>query len=328
MSIPSLRESERSMLVSQMSDEEINTVQQRMYPGGWSVAGFLLENQSLKQIVEEDSKILAEHSITHRQMALQLTSVVEKANRISREKIHSHLGGRYLPLVEGKYLVEKDQTKGIQCCPFSLSESNKDDCGGSSGSAEYVVTHFSTGKKFGFPSLMPHLIRDHHFFERGPYAVDPREMIEFFQIQADSKAEIQYETRNEWIHYSGSGSSRVPEEHLAYAKQICSDSVCLAPGIEAFLIERKEGALLRPFNMLPPNKTCLYIANHTHDALDFSDSPRELWGSIVQHFLMDGETIFSRKTKRVPVLADEDSAVRLQTGVFNSKGDFFEVKSW
>lgn len=316
------------MFVSQMSDEEINTVQQRMYPGGWSGIGFLLQNQSLKQVVEEDSKVLAEYSITHRQMALQLTSVVEKAETISREKIHSHSEGSYLPLVEGKYLIEKHQTKGIQYCPFSLSESNEDDCGGGSGSAEYVVTHFSTGKKFGFPSLMPHLIRDHHFFERGPYAVDPREMIEFFQIQANSKAEIQYKVQKVWKRVSDYWSCDVPEEHLAYAKQICSDSVCLVPGIEAFLIERKEGPLLRPFDMLPPNKTCLYIANNTDNALDLSDAPQELWGFIIRYFLMNGETIFGRQTQRVVVLADEDRAVKLQRGVFNSKGDFLEVQPW
>ena len=103
MSVGFLRRPETTLFLEEMSQERIEEIEQRMYPGSWSESGFLLPGQSLVQVIQEDAETLARHSITYEQMALQLGSVIERAKRIASDTF------RCLPLLNGKYLVQKEQ---------------------------------------------------------------------------------------------------------------------------------------------------------------------------------------------------------------------------
>lgn len=206
------------LFVEHMSEKQLNVIEERMFPGYWSEAGFLEINQSLKKVALKDLETLQKIGMTFEKFADRLESIIHQSEDAQISQI------QYPPLVEGKYLVQIQQTKGWQACPFTFEEESKeepcnenmepldikshfidmrspefqeslkkikpivckhysDDCGQHVGSAVYVVTRTDTLERFSFASLMPHMIRDHHFFQGGPYRVDPEKGIAFFEMK-------------------------------------------------------------------------------------------------------------------------------------------------
>lgn len=210
--------SNKQLFVENMSEEQLNIVEKRMFSGYCSKAGFLGDKQSLKDIALRDRETLQKTGMTFEKFADRLDSIIHQSEDAQISQLH------YPPLVEGKYLVHIQQAKGWQVCPFTLEEDSKeepctknmesldirslfidmrspesqetlkkpkpivkkhytDECDQHIGSAVYVVTRTDTNERFSFASLMPHIIRDHHFFQGGPYRVDPEKGIAFFEMK-------------------------------------------------------------------------------------------------------------------------------------------------
>jgi hypothetical protein len=156
----------------QLSNEEFNRIQERMYPGEYSMVGFLAPNEKLVDIIEKDRLYLESVNITYDQIADRLL-VIEEKHR------HNH---QSKSIIENKFEVSMVQYKGIQECPFqNYNLDNKTHY--EYGSADITITNLKTNKTIKFGSLMHHLIRSHHFFEGSIlFRLDPKEVIEVLEI--------------------------------------------------------------------------------------------------------------------------------------------------
>lgn len=238
--------------VEELNNHQVIIVEQRMRPNQWSIAGFLTEQQSLHEVAVRDLKTLQERSITCDQIADKLEGLTYKWSRFSQPG--------HLPLAEGKYLIRKMQTRGYQTCPFTFSDKEHDDCGDRQGSADYCVTNIETEEEFRFASLMPHMIRGHHFFQGGTYRVDPEKAIAFFGLKENVSYKLK--TRGYWDEVDS--ISGIDPEDLQIVKN--SEVKRLAEGVNAYLFKgsevsddgKKRLRRLIPSN-LEPSKNYLYI---------------------------------------------------------------------
>lgn len=299
---------ERALFLGQMTHEQIETVQHRMYPGRlqdgrWSSVGFLKEGDSLKEVIACSDHLVTSSSFSHEQIADQLQLVMKKASTISQKVIRWQTGN-YLPVLQGKYVVQQIHSERVQLCPFSLDE--KKDCGGHSGSSDFIVTNFETGDTFSFSSLMEHLIRAHHFFESSEYALDPREMIAFFHLQKSSPPCLQFEKKTIW-----EDTKQIPRRdgmtlRHAWAKKQPSQHFDLALGVEAFWMENKE---------------LLYVINTGEEALDLVDKPQQLGNAWLDIKLFPGDYLFKPEEEELIILDKSDTITEVRMAIINPKGD-------
>lgn len=163
-----------------MTLEDIERV---MRPKRLSENGFLDEKESLVELLEEDDRVVKEYGLTHKKIVetiiRRLAPDVEKSSKFLETKDERTIktvsnNGYYSS--QGKYFVETTHYKGTQPCPW------KD----SSTSCDHFITHQETNKKIILSGLALHLIEKHHFYEGKTrrYRVDPKKIIEFFDIQA------------------------------------------------------------------------------------------------------------------------------------------------
>lgn len=214
--------------VEQLTPQQVATVEDRMRPNKWSVAGFLTEQQSLLDVASRDQKTLKERKITYEQIADKLQSLMCKCSALAYP--------RHLPLAEGKYLIQQRQTKGYQTCPFTFSDSQHDDCGDHTGSSDYCITRLDTNEQFKFASLMPHLIGDHHFFQGGAYRLDPEKAIAFFELQEN----VSYNLKHLEVWNEVDSLPRIDEDDSQYIKSVHPEHKELAQGVDAYMIKGEE----------------------------------------------------------------------------------------
>jgi hypothetical protein len=160
----------------------------RFVPDGWSVTGFLSPGETVASVQAKDDATLKRLGLTHAQFASAVEELI-LSTAMCEQLCHDFDGYREAgtPACEctgwrkgvikyGRFKgveVEYVSHRGIQLCPFSESLENSlgsvNVCGRSSGQVRVFGDTPMTVSE-----LMPHLIRDHHFFEGSvPYRVDP-----------------------------------------------------------------------------------------------------------------------------------------------------------
>lgn len=77
------------------------------------------------------------------------------------------------------------------------------DCG-SNAHYDVVLTNCTTHKSVSFPGLMQHLVREHHFFETGPYRVDPEEFVACTGLKPHISYKLKKQEELTWT-FKGSG---------------------------------------------------------------------------------------------------------------------------
>ena len=163
-----LRESEgpreRRLYLADMTAAEIAAVEERMRPGCSSTAGFLETNQSLAALIEQDTATLTRLGVTHERLACWLESFLSRGLQLESA-------------TTGHLLIEGRQYAGYHLCPFSPEGRPCGRC-----DSEFTVKNLSTGEAFFVSGLHPHLIRDHHFFEGGPYRLDPEQAVRVLEL--------------------------------------------------------------------------------------------------------------------------------------------------
>lgn len=210
-----------------IQDEDTSILEERMRPGKWSEVGFLEATQSLKDLCGQDQISLKQHQISYQQVADRLKTIFKKAHRLEQ------MSSVEKPLVEEKYLVEIKRTKGWQTCPFSYD--CKVDCGHLKGTMDYQITDIEHQETITIPSLLPHLIRKHHFFEGGPYRNAPEKLIAFFNILPGLDYQPRYEQVAQWS-FSDS-SFEINSADLSYAKEVCSQVIQISTEITGYFIK-------------------------------------------------------------------------------------------
>lgn len=172
--------------IDDLSGEELRLIEGRMRPGRYSQQGFLGPEESLRQVIERDSRFLRERDITHEQIADRLDYLVGKykrTNELARREANARgsLLERKVDAVPGGKL-RVDGRFGWQTCPWALKDTDTEpSCGMTDLDWDYRNT---SGDELSFSDLIPHLIRDHHFFEgASPYRVDPERAITVLDIR-------------------------------------------------------------------------------------------------------------------------------------------------
>jgi hypothetical protein len=173
----------------------VTELEARMRSGGYSGKGFLGPGESLEEVIERDEMALREMGISYEEIANAIRRVIDDTLQqheqrllrqlskrpqefekgVSPERKDLHIPNLYqpetipefdlnrMPVIDEGYLVEPDlqvfyiQYRGFQECPWG--------CNTAEGSRDFLILNRKTGEYFTGPSLIVHLIREHHFFE-------------------------------------------------------------------------------------------------------------------------------------------------------------------
>ncbi|MBL7078643.1 hypothetical protein ISS42_03220 [Candidatus Shapirobacteria bacterium] len=149
----------------QPSDQELRS-------GKISMAGFLKEGQTLKQVLERDEQALRMLGYTAQEVADLLGPVTEGVAN----------GGNFeYTAPNGKQYEVRVQTwLGSQRCPWR----DKVDWRRSSGAMDmYFTEKGKGGEPVHIAGLVRHLVEKHGFFEGSSYRVAPETIVEMFGIE-------------------------------------------------------------------------------------------------------------------------------------------------
>jgi hypothetical protein len=174
----------------QLCDDEINEIEQRMYPGKYSNDGFLQIGETLREVCENDRLYLKQVNITYKQIADVLTTIVGKYERVKA------LGRED----EYRYKITTDTYMGAQECPFQNKQLDNEYHGYEYGDIDHTITDKITGNSITFNTLLIHMIEAHQFFESqlSQHRLDPIKVIEMFDIRPNIDYQPQYKYYDCW----------------------------------------------------------------------------------------------------------------------------------
>jgi len=196
-----------------LSAEEISIVESRMYPGKYSKAGFLAEDEKLLTVIEQDRQTIQYFDITYEQIA-DILKYIEIKYRKS---------GLKTALIDEKYQVSSFCPANPQECPFQNQELDDYYHGHDYGNINLTVKNVTTGKTIIFGNLLVHLIRAHHFFEgpKSPYRLDPVDVIELFDLKPGVVYTPKYKTIEEWCNLSSVSRCMYGKEDIDILCSVC-----------------------------------------------------------------------------------------------------------
>ncbi len=142
---------------------------QELYPSNMSAEGFLLEGQTLEQVLKRDKQALQVLGYTAKETADLLGPATEKAANGGDFEYTAPNGKQYDVVVE--------VYRGSQECPWR----DKVDHKRSSGAMDmYFTEKINGGEPIRIAGLIRHLVEEHGFFEGGNYRVAPETIIQMF----------------------------------------------------------------------------------------------------------------------------------------------------
>ena len=135
---------------------DLSVVEKRMQPGAWFASGFLLENTSLAEVLENDRRTLVALNVTSEQIGLRLAELLEQAGK----------SDWFWPLRTAEYKVEMRRRRGFITCPWAPDEFEPCVIGHLTRPTanQFVIQHRGVRERLEGFELSVHLIRDHAFF--------------------------------------------------------------------------------------------------------------------------------------------------------------------
>ena len=166
----------KQLFIEDLTSEQIQVIEARMRPRQFSEAGFLGRKQNLRDVVYEDAETIRKLGVNYNQIADKIDYLTDyTADGCGR-------------VVDDIFKVSVIFSAGIQECPFFYEEEPTEigtrvyTCGRASNI--FFVKNIRSGESIGFSELMPHLIRDHHFFEgETPYRLDPERAVRILELR-------------------------------------------------------------------------------------------------------------------------------------------------
>lgn len=213
MSIPSyshvLPTGHNVFTVFNMSDDVLQKIESRMYPGGCSAEGFLAEGERLKDVCVNDLTTLANLGIGCDQIGDTLKAVImdaEKQTLAAAKDIASIQIGKVV-----KNILKIDGTESATCgyqeCPFQTSQ---EQC--HIGRNDYVITNLRTNESITISSLAIAMIGKHAFFEgHTSYHVDPEKLCRVLQLKPEQYKRITKENLK-WVECGDACEDRSQKE--------------------------------------------------------------------------------------------------------------------
>ena len=181
-------------LLTGLNASDIKRLEELLKPGifgGQSRDGFLGKDESLVGVLNKDAELLQGMGVTHQQIGDKLALLTSSALDLYDEEYRKTGADAYYKkrrsgvVIEG-YNVSAIGWAGYQCCPW-CEVALKGYKGGRlkqhATKYDFTITNLKTGKKINFSGLLPHLIRDHQFFEGSTsYRLDPGETIACIEL--------------------------------------------------------------------------------------------------------------------------------------------------
>lgn len=232
----------KQLFIEDLLQEQIAVIEERMRPDRFSYAGFLGENQSLREVIEADTKTLERHGITHKQVGGRLDSLMGQAFR--QQELGFRVGSKSLQTPKTGYLIDgflrvfEVAWMGSQSCPWFYETEPEESCG--EGSHDFIVKNEKQGKEIKFPQLMAHLVRDHHFFEGNTsYRLEPENAINVLELK--SGVDYTPKTKVEIIWRTSSYTTNVNDK-FCLTQEIIKNAerqIEIASGAKLYLRENK-----------------------------------------------------------------------------------------
>jgi hypothetical protein len=147
-----------------------------MRPGGFSQAGFLGTDESLRSVLEHDGHTLAKLGVTADDLADSLDELLAAA-----------INSKATAIRAGPYTIRIRHYKGPQACPYAV-DPHEQPCLGSGNprfaAIDWSISNSRNGVKLSGPGLIVHLIKAHGFFEglASPYRVPPERLAELLEL--------------------------------------------------------------------------------------------------------------------------------------------------
>ena len=164
------------------SQKRIEQIEAKCKDESFCRSGMLGKKEKLQKVCQRDMDTLTEMKITWKQIYQRLNSIIGKWR-----SLRFLIGMQKLPkgtLVEGRYQIEEIVHRGSQECPFK-DPNDHYYYGYDYGDRYYTIFDTKTGEELQLGSLLLHMISVHGFFEGdNPYRVDPRKVIEMFDIKS------------------------------------------------------------------------------------------------------------------------------------------------
>ncbi|MBI2138996.1 hypothetical protein HYU13_05370 [Candidatus Woesearchaeota archaeon] len=177
----------KRQFIEDLTEPQIEEIEKRMRPGSFLSSGFIGPSQTLREVIKADAQVLDQYGITYEQIADRLSffmklAFLEESNGASR------LYCEGVP-VDGHFKVFLHRSLGSISCPFFYSLVRDEKGFGReytcwAGSCSFTVKNEQDQTEISFPSLIPHLVRDHHFFEGDvPGRLNPEDAIKVLEIK-------------------------------------------------------------------------------------------------------------------------------------------------
>jgi hypothetical protein len=169
----------------------ITELEKRMRPGAWSRGGFLGPTESLESVINQDAQIVKRCGISYENIANILEKILSSAAKHSSAFMSffpdldapesvPHFDLNRLPPITAGCIIDNLQIftvgfLGVQECPWGCK---------ASGAFDFLILNRQTGESITGPSLVTHLIREHHFFEgkESPYRTDPAKLLRVLEV--------------------------------------------------------------------------------------------------------------------------------------------------
>lgn len=149
---------------------DLEEIERRMRPGGWSVKPLLLEGESLALTLEEDARRLVRLGVSSEALGQGLAELLAGAAK----------SDWFRPFRSGPYAVELRRRRGLISCPWAPEEGMRCPAGaGSRATAnQFAITHRKSRRHLEGFELSVHLIRDHGFFggKGSVFRIEPEDL--------------------------------------------------------------------------------------------------------------------------------------------------------
>ena len=164
-------------MTTQPRELDLQELENRLRPGGFSQQGFLGPSERLVDVIARDGAKLSQLAVTYEVLASCLEGLIVKGEQNR---------GRWIR-AGPKVFIHVVVWKGFQICPWTV-DPRQGQCTEGGGvrfaSIDWRIRNKRFGSEVRGPGLIVHLIRDHHFFEglESPNRVDPEALCELLQL--------------------------------------------------------------------------------------------------------------------------------------------------
>lgn len=229
---------------SQLSPEEWDRIEACMYPEKKSQSGFLVLGETINDVLTKDLEYLKSVGITCEQIGDRLKTVLGKYARTRKLEYENKSKDEDYDydkptIVEGNLSITSVTYMGAQQCPFQNYGIDGRYHGYSYGDSDIVITNTDTGEKIEFNTLLPHMIKQHSFFEGSvSHRLEPEKVIRVLNIQPGVDYSPVFKSYKAWSPNGSRGwLENFNPEYTSALEYYCCDHAIIQTNERRFFTE-------------------------------------------------------------------------------------------